>query len=363
MGREEAGFKRLLSVMPPGWEDKAKELGALVRSREIKNADDLLRLVFIYLSEGKSLSGTAAWLELGGICSISKKAVYTRFQKSGEWLRWLCEHLYRNNHGIREAPEWLGERRVYLVDASDEPVHGSDQADYRLHYAIGLFDLGMKEMALTGVEQGEKVSNFQTFGERDIVIGDRAYCSKQGIAYLLGKNSGLLFRFGTKRFHVYNRWGRRVNVLGYFKGLQPGESGERTLYYEYEGEYRPLRFCVLRKTKAAEEKGLESLKKTRMRKAGNKELSAAQRAYNRYVIVVTSIADADPELLLDGYRQRWQIELAFKRLKSWFKYHEIPVQVAVSARAWFYGKLLLAALGERWVNEGRFSPSAEKCSG
>jgi hypothetical protein len=33
-----------------------------------------------------------------------------------------------------------------LVDASDEPVHGSDKADYRLHYAIGLFDLGMKEM-------------------------------------------------------------------------------------------------------------------------------------------------------------------------------------------------------------------------
>jgi hypothetical protein len=71
---------------------------------------------------------------------------------------------------IREAPGWLGERKVYLADASDEPVHGSDQADYRLHYAIGLFDPGMKEMALTGTEQGENVSNFKSFGAGDIVI-------------------------------------------------------------------------------------------------------------------------------------------------------------------------------------------------
>jgi IS4 transposase len=87
-------------------------------------------------------------------------------------------------------------------------------------------------------------------------------------------------------------------------------------------------------------------------------LSTAQIAYNRYVIVVTSITDAAPELLLDLYRQRWQIELAFKRLKSLFKYHEIPARIEASARAWFYGKLLLAALCETRVNKGRFSPSA-----
>jgi hypothetical protein len=57
---------------------------------------------------------------------------------------------------LGEAPVWPGDRKVYLVDASDEPVHGSDKADYRPRYAIGLFDLGMKEMALTVTEQGEK---------------------------------------------------------------------------------------------------------------------------------------------------------------------------------------------------------------
>jgi hypothetical protein len=167
--------------MPKGWKDKAKELGALLRGREIRNATDLLRLVFLYLTDGKSFSGTAALLKLAGIGSMTKKAVFTRFQKCAEWLRWLCENSYRNNQAIPEVPSWLGDKDVYLVDASDEPVHGSDKTDYRLHYAIGLFDLGMKEMALTGTGVGEKLSNFKTFGKDDMVIGDRAYCSKQGI--------------------------------------------------------------------------------------------------------------------------------------------------------------------------------------
>jgi hypothetical protein len=51
------GFKQLLSAMPEVWKVKAKELGASVRGREIKNAIDLLRLVFLYLTEGKSFTG------------------------------------------------------------------------------------------------------------------------------------------------------------------------------------------------------------------------------------------------------------------------------------------------------------------
>jgi hypothetical protein len=70
-----------------------------------------------------------------------------------------------------------------------------------------------------------------------------------------------------------------VNVPGYFKGLKPGESRGRTLYYEYGAEYKPARFCAARKTKEASERGLEALRKTRMMKYGDKDLSEAQRAY------------------------------------------------------------------------------------
>ncbi|MDR2602003.1 MAG: hypothetical protein LBC53_06080 [Spirochaetaceae bacterium] len=188
MRGEKTSFEQLLSVMPDGWEAKAKELGALARGREIKNALDLLRLVFLYLTEGKSFSGTAALLEFSGICAISKKAVFARFQKCGEWLRRLCERIYRNNEAIIEPTEWLGERKVYMVDASDEPVHGSDKADYWLRYAIGLFDLGMKEMALTGTGLGEK-------GHSD---GGPCVLRQTGDGAPVGKGAVLCFGLGRR---------------------------------------------------------------------------------------------------------------------------------------------------------------------
>jgi hypothetical protein len=64
MKGEKTGFGRLLSVMPEGWEEKAKELGVFTRGREIKSVVDLLRLVFLYLTEGKSFSGTAGYVFL-----------------------------------------------------------------------------------------------------------------------------------------------------------------------------------------------------------------------------------------------------------------------------------------------------------
>jgi IS4 transposase len=119
------------------------------------------------------------------------------------------------------------------------------------------------------------------------------------MAYLLGREGDFLFRFGTKRFQ---------------------------------------------------------------RKYGDKEPSEAHRAYNRHVMVVTSTTDAAPEMTLDLYRQRRRIEMAFKRLKTVFKCHETPAHVEPSVRAWFYGKLLLAALCETWVDRGRFPPSAGRDS-
>ncbi|MDR0760775.1 MAG: hypothetical protein LBF74_11830 [Treponema sp.] len=41
MDGELKNFEELLKLMPEGWEQKARELGALTRSREIKNAKDL----------------------------------------------------------------------------------------------------------------------------------------------------------------------------------------------------------------------------------------------------------------------------------------------------------------------------------
>jgi hypothetical protein len=356
MGEDNYTFEDLAAIMPEGWRAKAKELGALQRAREIKTPEDLLKLIFLYLTEGKSFGNTCALLSMSERYRLTKKAIYTRMGNSAEWLRWLCENLCRENRMLVEKPAWLLGKRVCLVDASDESVYGSSKTGFRLHYSVGLFDLCMKEMRLTDAKTGEKLGNFQSFGKDDLVIADRAYGTITGIEYLGGRGSDFLLRYRTGAFHLYTGEQERVEVTDFFQGLEAGARGEVTLYYKLKEEYKPVRLCAIRKTEEAEKKGIERLKVMNRMKSHGKLPSQAQLGNNRYIIVLTSLLETDAQLILQLYRFRWQIELIFKRLKSLFGYNQIPSKVDISAKAWFYGKLLLAAFCETWANKARFSP-------
>jgi hypothetical protein len=358
MGEENYTFEDLTAVLPGLWRAKAKELGALQRAREIKTPEDLLKLIFLYLTEGKSFRNTSALLSMSESYHLPKKAIYTRMGNRAEWLRWLCEHLCRENRMLAEKPAWLLGKKVYLADVSDESVYGSSKIGFRLHYSVGLFDLGMKELRLTDGKTGEKLSKFQRFGKDDLVIADRAYGTIAGIEYLTGCRSEFLLRYRTGAFNLYTGEQERVEVTDFFQGLEPGTCGAVVLYYKLKEEYKLVR---LRKTEEAEMKGIERLKAMNRMKSHGKPLGEAQLANNRYVIVTTSLLEVDTSLILQLYRFRWQIELVFKRLRtcspqSLFGYNQILSKVDVSAKAWFYGKLLLAAFCETWANKARFSP-------
>ena len=64
---ENQRFEDLLGILSFGREEKAKELGAFQRGREIKIPAELLRLILLYLSEGKSFALTSALLNLSGL--------------------------------------------------------------------------------------------------------------------------------------------------------------------------------------------------------------------------------------------------------------------------------------------------------
>jgi hypothetical protein len=61
--------------------------------------------------------------------------------------------------------------------------------------------------------------------------------------------------------------------------------------------------------------------------------------------------------VLNWYRCRWQIELCFKRMKSILGLGALPKKRPDSCRAWLHGKLLVALLLERLLDEAEhFSP-------
>jgi IS4 transposase len=145
-------------------------------------------------------------------------------------------------------------------------------------------------------------------------------------------------------------------VTDFFQGLEPGGCGEVTLYYHVKGDYKPIRFCAIRKTEEGEEKGVERLKAKKRVKDRGKPSGEARLASNRYVMVMTSLLETGAELIPRLYRFRWRTELVFKRLKSLFGDNRIPSKAEVPAKAQVYGKLLLAVFCETGAHKARFSP-------
>ena len=357
MVRETGRFKQLLEILPEGWEEKAKELGALQRAREIKTPEELLRIILLYLTEGKSMAGTSAITNLTGEATISKVAVFKRIQKSGDWLQWMCKNIYRREGLLIEKPHWLKGKEVLLVDGSKDTKTGEELQHYMLHYSIELFTLAIREFLITSEKTGEKLSNFKRFGKQDIIIADRMYGTLTGISHLRESGADYILRLRAEAFNLYDKKGKKIDLAKHFSRLMALEHGEITGWCDINGKNTPMRICAIRKDVFNQFMGMKRLKKLKGCKKGVNLVSALQAEYNKYIIVATSLGKkTSAEQVLQLYRARWQIEIAFKRLKSIFEYNQMPARKPENIKTWFYGKLLLAALCETLVNTGRFSP-------
>jgi hypothetical protein len=276
-------FEDLLTLMPAGWEEKARELKAYTRTRKIKTVSELLQLIFLYITAGESFGVTSAITQqdIDGFGMV-KSAVWKRVRNCGEWLRWLCENIYRNQGLIVEKPEYLKNKRVCLIDATEDASSGSvgNKIFRRLHYCIDLFTLCVVDLHLTDRKTGEKISNFDCFGKNDIVIGDRIYGTIPGIEHLKKTLSGFILRLRAGAFKLYDKNGKRINIIRSLRGLKAGETADLDVFYKRRDKLVPLRICAIRKTKSSERKGLARLKHENQRKRQGREVSKVQAEYN-----------------------------------------------------------------------------------
>jgi IS4 transposase len=77
-----------------------------------------------------------------------------------------------------------------------------------------------------------------------------------------------------------------------------------------------------------------------------------------FLMVLTSLPTnmaAAPDVLA-AYRLRWQVELAFKRLKSGLGIDRLLARDPVMARSWLFSHLILALLIEDGASEVLDSP-------
>ena len=345
---------KIAKYLPEGWEAKAKELKAFQREGEIKTAGELLMLNLLHMTAGGSFQGTSSMVRLTAGKSLTKNAVYERIVKSSDWLKWLGQGVCERSGFMMKKPEWLGDKRVQLVDASDVSLKGSKKSDWRLHHVFDLFGYSSTKCDITTIKDGEKLTRYDCFGKNDIVKGDRIYCTLQGIEHLKSSESDFILRFKSKAFTLYDENGETIDLLPTIRHLGELESTSIACFYKVNGKLYPIRICAMKKEATAAEKAKRKSKETSRRKQ-KKGATVETLELNEYIVLATSL-DFDDEKIFELYRARWQIELVFRRLKSIFGFAEVPSVKENSVKAWFSGVLLLAAICEAIQKDSHFSP-------
>lgn len=332
-----------LSLLPSGvdLDASARQSGALTRKRGIRSAEALLRIVLAYALGGLPLRHAAAWAELTGVASVSNVALLKRLRGSADWLGWLLGRKLAE----RAAPPSLGgeQLRARLVDATCICEPGASGTTWRVHLGYDLKRHSIDHIELTDVRGGETLTRFE-FQPGELVLGDRGYAHRPGL-HAVAKAGAL--------FMVRHHWSALpfagdFDLFSWLRSLPDAAARDIAVAIapdpSRELPLLPVRLAALRKTEAA----AEAARREILRVASKKQKQADPRSLEAagYVCVVSN--DTAERFTaaerLGLYRFRWQVELAFKRLKGLLHLGDLPTKDPPTARTYLYAKLLGALL-------------------
>lgn len=341
--------------LPGDLEVRARRHRFFQRARGLTDAQCWLRLILMHVAGGLSLEQTALRARELHLAQISGVALFKRLRRAEAWLRDLCQHLLGEQQRRLGGCAWPSAYRVRVVDATDVQEPGSTGSDWRLHYSIRLPELVCDHYELTDKYAGESLGRFQ-FKRNELILADRGYCHWAGAARVLDSGAALLMRWHTKAFPIQAHDGKIFPLLERLRRLSGHSPEEWKVRFAFKDKFYYLRLCALRKSRVAAERARARCE--RHAQVDGYTPSPQSLELSEYILVLSSLpAEFTRSQVLELYRCRWQVELAFKRLKSLMGAGHVPKLDDQSARAWMQAKLLAALLLDRLLIEAKiFSP-------
>jgi len=342
-------------MLPANWQAKATELGAIQRRlRNFPNVESLLRVMLIHLADGCSLRETAVRASAGNMAKISDVALLKRLRSCGAWFQWMAKELATGMSLNVSEDHFLAGRCIRLIDGSSVCEPGATGSTWRLHYALNLRTLSCDEVHVTQAKVGESLTHF-AINAGDVVMADRGFANRRGLRHVVEHKADVVLRMNLTNLPVSDERGQALDVLSKLRTLSVGQNGDWPAWVQDDKGRMAVRVCAYKKTLAqtrTAQKEIEQEAKKKDRQVKPETLEAAG-----YVIVLTTLMQPSATAIMEFYRKRWQIELAFKRLKSLLQLGHLKKYDKDSAKAWLQGKLLVACLIETLIHTAeRFSP-------
>lgn len=329
-------------------EREARATGAFLRPREVKCGVDLLRLVLAYCLGLMGLRLTAAWAEGIGLASLSNVALLGRLRNTVPWMQSIVARLLARPDA-HSRPAAARARLIRLVDATTVRKAGKSAREsgrlWRIHAVYDLPAEQFSSFELTDEKGAERIDRVAVV-PGELRIADRIHCRADELAAVIAKGADVIVRAGWTSVRWLEEDGRACDIIRELTNTATG-SIDRPIWLG-RSQAAPLRLRLIavkmpkdQAAKAVREARAEATSKQRAIKPGT--LIAAE-----WVILVTSLSPADTATatVLELYRLRWRIEIAFKRMKSLAGLKGPPGECPEVAKVWVLCHLIAVLLTE-----------------
>lgn len=302
----------VLSLLPGDLEESCRSKLAVERFREVRSAADLLRLYLAYGVCDMSLRQAAIWAAAIGVGQMSNVAVLKRLRSGGDWLGHLIMQWLTQRGLTGHVPPL----QVRVVDSSVVTTPGDQAPDYRIHVGFDLARRRITDVTLTPARTGESLQRHLR-GRGEVLLADRGYGKPPQVAAALAAGAHVIVRIHYLSMPLYTAKGRRLDVVSLLETLSADEMGDWPVVLQRGARRFALRLVAVKKSRAAAAQAIAQAKR-KAQKNGTIHINARSLRAARYTYVLTDLPSdtISAAHVLELYRLRWQIELAFKRIKS-----------------------------------------------
>lgn len=342
-------------------EAEARETKAFERPREVKCAVDLLRFIFAYCLGKFGLRLTAAWADGIGLASISNVALLGRLRNAVPWLERIAARLMahqadeRSLAGVAAAKG----RLIRLVDATNVVKAGRSEREnggvWRIH---AVYDLPAERLSAFQIsdEKGAEAINRIAVVPGEIRIGDRVHCRVEDLANVTAQGADIIVRASWRSARWIDGYGRPFDIIRELQNSTTGRIDLPVWLARGKTEPLPMRLVAVRMPKDKAMKAVADARATAKSKGNAIQPSTLVAA--EWVIIVTSLGPAEfsAEEVLELYRLRWRIEIAFKRMKSLIGLRPPPGKCPQVAKVWVLCHLIAVLLTEAQLSAIGDSP-------
>lgn len=337
-------------------EASARQHKALRRKRGVRSAEALLHLALLYGPGGLSLRSTAGYATEAGIADLCDVSLLERLRNAGDFLTDVLTHLLADRRGEASAD---GRLRFSLVDGSTVSVAGSTGSDWRLHARYEPARGGFTDLVVTEATTAEALCCVAV-SPGDVLVQDRGYARLRNFTHARRQNADFITRIGWRSVNLFQPSGERFDLIA---ALSP--SGAAVVEHAVQISAGQIgagktavaaRLIIARKPSEATLRQHNKLHRKASRKGHKTDPRTLLAA--GFMMLLTSLPAtvATAEEVVRLYRMRWQIELAFKRLKSLGGFDDLQASDPRLARSWLLAHLIAAVLIEASLGEALDAP-------